>query len=249
MFFSRMQIVNAIPYPMMLLAFDLMLDNLVWFCTVTGNFSVLSDPTFSLGDLWQCIAIYCWSLETSTHWLARLSPLTIFSPHLLHQKLLHLKCCGSDGEAALVNAFSAVFPDALHLCCFLHFCGNIVRKLQELNILPATSVKCYENVKAAQHKHLRISAFGVYVWFDCACVQSHPCLDWLKFVLRVDHVAEAIVYTCRFIFRPLTLSVGPHLLIKGGLCIGCTLFFGVVLWSCSRSRKPSSMETTLVNPR
>ena len=45
------QIVNAAPHPMMLLGFDSMLDDLVPFCTVTGNFSVLSvGPTFSLSD-------------------------------------------------------------------------------------------------------------------------------------------------------------------------------------------------------
>ena len=50
--------------------------------------------------------------------------------------LQQLKCFGSDGEAALINAFSAVFSGAIHLRCFLHFRENIEHKLRELQISP-----------------------------------------------------------------------------------------------------------------
>lgn len=49
-------------------------------------------------------------------------------------ELAHLQCFGTDGEIALVNAFSAVFTKAIHLRCFLHFRQNIERKLQSLGV-------------------------------------------------------------------------------------------------------------------
>ena len=53
------RIVNAAPYPMMILAFDWTLDDLVRFCTLSGNFSVLSvDPTFSLGAFDVTVTTY-----------------------------------------------------------------------------------------------------------------------------------------------------------------------------------------------
>ena len=59
-----------------------------------------------------------------------------FASCLVNKKpeLAKLHCYGTDGEAALVNAFSAVFPKAIHLRCFLHFRENIVRKLQQLRV-------------------------------------------------------------------------------------------------------------------
>ena len=52
------RVVNAAPYPMMVLAFDWMLD-LVRFCTVPCSFSVLSfDPTFSLGSFDVTVTTY-----------------------------------------------------------------------------------------------------------------------------------------------------------------------------------------------
>ena len=48
--------------------------------------------------------------------------------------LANLRCFGTDGEAALVNTLSTVFPHAIHLRCFLHFRGNIEEKLRQLNL-------------------------------------------------------------------------------------------------------------------
>ena len=39
--------------------------------------------------------------------------------------LANLHCFGTDGEAALVNSLSTVFPHAIHQRCFRHFRGNI----------------------------------------------------------------------------------------------------------------------------
>ena len=55
--FIRM--VNAAPYPMMLIAMDYTLDDLVRFCTNPRNFSILGvDPTFNLGDFDVTVTTY-----------------------------------------------------------------------------------------------------------------------------------------------------------------------------------------------
>ena len=44
-----------------------------------------------------------------------------------------LKAFGTDGEKALYQGFSTVFPEATHLRCFNHFMTNIEEKLINLN--------------------------------------------------------------------------------------------------------------------
>lgn len=47
---AYVRLVNAGPYPMMVLTFDWMLDDLTRFCTDPNQFSIVgNDPTFSLG--------------------------------------------------------------------------------------------------------------------------------------------------------------------------------------------------------
>ena len=130
------QFVNAAPYPMMVLAFDWMLNDLIRFCTIPGNFSVLSvDPTFSLGSFDVTVTTYRHLLLMSgdkhpsmtgplfVHVKKDFATYHFFASSLVakRQELLYLKCYGSDGEAALVNAFSAVFSNAFHLHCFYTF--------------------------------------------------------------------------------------------------------------------------------
>ena len=54
----------------------------------------------------------------------------------LQSSLYKLKHFRSDGEDALVKSFSTVtaFSSNIHLHCSLHFQGNIVEKLQQLNV-------------------------------------------------------------------------------------------------------------------
>ena len=68
-------------------------------------------------------------------------------------ELSGLRCYGTDGEAALVNAFSAVFNQAIHLRCFLHFRENIERKLQQFNI-PGLVIKEYKKDVFGDVHHL-----------------------------------------------------------------------------------------------
>ena len=146
------RIVNAAPFPMMVLAFDWTLDDLVRFCTNASEFCVLGfDPTFNLGPFDVTVTTYRHMLlqkKTDPHkHPAMLGPMFIhvkkdypayhfFASALVSRRpdLTQLHCFGTDGEAALVNALSTVFPHAIHLRCFLHFRGNIEAKLRQLNL-------------------------------------------------------------------------------------------------------------------
>ena len=146
------RIVNAAPFPMMVLAFDWTLDDLVRFCTNASEFCVLGfDPTFNLGPFDVTVTTYRHMLlqkKTDPHkHPAMLGPMFIhvkkdypayhfFALALVSRRpdLTQLHCFVTDGEAALVNALSTVFPHAIHLRCFLHFRGNIEAKLRQLNL-------------------------------------------------------------------------------------------------------------------
>ena len=122
------RIVTGAPYPMMVLAFDWVLNDLVRFCASSSTtLSPLGiDPTFNLGSFDVTVTTYRHLLLTkqgniSTH------PV-LFGPLFIHVKkdfeayhffasslvskqpqLAKLHCFGTDGEVALVKAFSAVF--------------------------------------------------------------------------------------------------------------------------------------------
>ena len=150
------RIVTGAPYPMMLLAFDWTLDDIVRFCTPVSGFSIMGiDPTFNLGAFDVTVTTYRHLLLTAQQNSAKhpvcIGPLFVhvkkdfsayhfFASSLVGRRpaLTGLRCYGTDGEAALVNAFTAVFPQAIHLRCFLHFRENIERKLQQLNISIST---------------------------------------------------------------------------------------------------------------
>ena len=144
------RLVNAAPYPMMLLAYDYTLDDLHRFCTNESKFSILGvDPTFSLGEFDVTVTTYqhlmLFSRTTSKH-PVMIGPIFVhvkkdftayhfFTSSLVGQRpsLRNLRAFGTDGELALANALSASFPSAVHLRCFLHFKENIERKLHELS--------------------------------------------------------------------------------------------------------------------
>ena len=151
------RVVNAAPFPMMVLAYDYMLNDLERFCTSQRRFSILGvDPTFSLGDFDVTVTTYhhlMLSSKTNSKHPTMIGPLFIhvkkdftayhfFSSSLIGQQpnLVNVQAFGTDGEAALANALSASFPKAVHVRCFLHFKGNIEHKLSELRI-PANVAK------------------------------------------------------------------------------------------------------------
>ena len=149
------RIVTGAPFPMMVLAFDWTLDDIVRFCTSTTSFSILGvDPTFNLGAFDVTVTTYRHLLLTTKDDAHKhpvlIGPLFVhvkkdfqtyhfFASSLVSKRpeLAQLQCFGTDGETAIVKAFSAVFTKAIHLRCFLHFRQNIERKLQELRVSSA----------------------------------------------------------------------------------------------------------------
>ena len=152
---SFVRIVTGAPFPMMMLAFDWTLEDLVRFCTPSAAFSILGiDPTFSLGAFDVTVTTYRHLLLTTKDDIHKhpvlIGPLFVhvkkdfqayhfFASSLVSKRpeLAQLQCFGTDGETALVKAFSAVFTKAVHLRCFLHFRQNIERKLQEFGVSSA----------------------------------------------------------------------------------------------------------------
>lgn len=157
--------VNAAPFPMMLVAFDYTLDGLVCFCTSPTCFSILGiDPTFNLGD-------FDVTITTNRHLLLHPHgnpggmPPVMVGPMFIHvrkdfstyhffssslvgqrQQLSSLQAFGTDGELALESAFTATFPRAQHMRCFLHFRGSVERKLQELGVSRSVSGEIVKDI-------------------------------------------------------------------------------------------------------
>ena len=147
--------VKAVPEPMCVLATDHQLDDMVRFCTIPNNFSVLCiDPTFCIGEFNVTPIVYQHRLletcRTGNY------PI-VHGPILVHQKkefasyhyflstLIGLKpqlkavqAFGTDGEGALVEALKSSFPWAQQLRCFLHMRRNIKSKLNELRFTSAS---------------------------------------------------------------------------------------------------------------
>ena len=157
------RVVNAAPFPMMVLAYNYMLNDLSRFCTGNTRFSILGvDPTFSLGDFDVTVTTYqhlMVSSKASSKHPTMIGPLFIhvkkdftayhfFSSSLVGQQpsLVNLRAFGTDGETALANALSASFSKAVHVRCFLHFKGNIERKLSELTIPADVAKQFVQNI-------------------------------------------------------------------------------------------------------
>ena len=155
--------VNAAPFPMMVLAFDYTLDDLVRFCTGEKHCVLGVDPTFNLGKFDVTVTTYqhlLLELKSSPeksptllgpmfiHVCKDFAAYHFFSSALVGQrpKLSSVQAFGTDGEMALENAFMASFPSAQHVRCFLHFKGNIERKLQELKIPNAVRLEVVKDV-------------------------------------------------------------------------------------------------------
>ena len=134
------RLVNAAPFPMMVMAPEYVLDDLVHFCTSPFCFSILGvDPTFNLGEFDVTVTTYR-HLLLQHHREPEGKPPVMFGPMFVHVKkdfstyhffassligqrpqLASLKAFGTDGELALENALSAAFPCAQHLRWFFAF--------------------------------------------------------------------------------------------------------------------------------
>ena len=151
------------PEPAFVLARDRQLDDLVRFCTVAEEFSILTvDPTFNLGDFDVTPTTYRHCLLNSTR--SGISPVLIGPTMIHYRKTFHtylffastliglrpelqgLRAFGTDGEKSLVDAFAHEFRYAIHLTCFIHFRQNIKRKLHELQYPESTSKEILDDV-------------------------------------------------------------------------------------------------------
>ena len=137
--------------PAVVVATERQLNDLARFCTISGKVSIMTiDPTLSLGDFDVTVITYrhiMLSSRQSYQPLAMIGPVMVhyrkmFASYLyfgtsllgLRRELLKVKCFGTDGEQALVDAFQHAFPNSFHLTCTIHVRRNTKAKLQELGI-------------------------------------------------------------------------------------------------------------------
>ena len=141
--------IKTTPDPEIVACTDRQLDDLVRFCApLPGvNCSILTvDPTFCLGDF-ECTPITYRHLLLTTRWYG--TPPVFLGPILIHyrknfasyhfyasslvglRQLEGVRVFGTDGESALVNAFTHEFRFSIHLYCLNHIRSNIKRELQD----------------------------------------------------------------------------------------------------------------------
>ena len=68
-----------------------------------------------------------------------------------NRQLRNILCFGSDGDKALVEAFSHSFPFAIQLRCFIHFRRNIQEKLRTLGIPHQVAEEFVTDILGKQH--------------------------------------------------------------------------------------------------
>ena len=136
--------VSLAPEPAVVLATDFQLRELQRCCR---KHSVLS--TFDLGNFYVTPVAFLHPMFHSR--LTKKSPLFV-GPMLIHKRMTFstyhyfaaqlvclcpdlkpIRAFGTDGEKALYQAFSAAFPEAIHLRCFKHFTDNVEQKLRAMN--------------------------------------------------------------------------------------------------------------------
>ena len=143
--------VKCLREPAVIVATERQLNDLVRFCTPPSNFSIMTiDPTFTLGDFDVTVITYRHKLLISRQ--ANCPP-AIMGPLLIHYKksfatynffasslislrreLSAIKCFGTDGEEALIDAFKHACPNSVHLVCSIHVRRNVKAKLQDMGI-------------------------------------------------------------------------------------------------------------------
>lgn len=151
--------IKTTPDPAIILANDRQFDDLVRFCATPAGTesSILTvDPTFSLGDFECTPTTYRHLLLTTRrsaispvfvgptliHYRKNFSSFLFFAASLIaHRRRLEgLRCFGTDGEKALIDAFSHEFRFSVHLYCHIHLRGNIKNELHRRNF--PDSVAC-----------------------------------------------------------------------------------------------------------
>ena len=156
------RIVTNSPQPMAVLVYDWILRDMERFCAEPQNFTILSvDPTFNLGSFHVTVTTYRHPMLKTRqgsnpvmlgalfiHQCKTFSTYNFFFSQLvgLCPGLKNIRCFGTDGEKALVNALHTQFQSAIHLRCFLHFRGNLEDKLANLGISKANAQEFIRDV-------------------------------------------------------------------------------------------------------
>ena len=142
--------VKAGPDPALVIATDQQLNDLVKFCTSPDEFTVITvDPTFNLGDFEVTPITYRHLFLQSErtgkspvfvgpmliHYRKDFATFLYFASTLvgLRRDLERLQAFGTDGEKALIDAFSHEFGFAIHLLCAIHLRRNVKQHMQSCN--------------------------------------------------------------------------------------------------------------------
>ncbi|KAK3749032.1 hypothetical protein QZH41_006225 [Actinostola sp. cb2023] len=143
--------VTSAPEPIVLLATDEQLDDVIKFCTNDAHFGIFqADPTFSLGAFSVTTTQYEHLLLVNRR--SGKNPV-IVGPMMIHQRkgkdtykvlpkflaakrpqFKNLCALGTDGERPLSDAFLETCPDAKHLICSIHFRKNVIEHLKSVGI-------------------------------------------------------------------------------------------------------------------
>lgn len=157
------QDVKAAPQPMCVLSFNRQLDDMERFLTNNNQFGILTvDTTYNLGDFYVTALTYPHLMLQDV--TTKRSPL-LLGPVLVHQStsfsafnyfastlvgcrpsLRQVLAFGSDGDKALVEAFTHNFPFAIQLRCFIHFKRNIEEKLKSLGFSSSISQEFLDDI-------------------------------------------------------------------------------------------------------
>ena len=151
---------KAFPEPAIVVATSQQLHDIARFCTNPEESCVLTvDPTFCLGDFdvtpttYRNLLLKC--KRTGQH------PVMI-GPTMIHYSKTYmflassivgqcreteqLRVFGTDGEKALIDAFSHEFPFALHLTCFNHVRRNIKDQMSKLRLPEDVCAEILEDI-------------------------------------------------------------------------------------------------------
>ena len=155
--------VKAAPDPQCIMTFDWQVNDLVRFLTDERKFCVFTaDTTYNLGEFYVTPTTYKHPMLVDV--TSKKNP-TMAGPVLVHQrknfstfnyfastlvsfskKLRGLLAFGTDGDEALIEAFSHNFPFAIQLRCFLHMKRNIQSKLGERGLPSSVSVEFLSDI-------------------------------------------------------------------------------------------------------
>ena len=139
--------VKCLHEPAVVVAAERQLNDLARFCTVAGNFSIMTiDPTFSLGEFDVTVITYRHLMLSShqgdqipaiigpvmVHYKNTFSTYLFFASSLvgLRRVLANVKSFGTDGEQALVDAFQHEFSSSSHLTCCIHVRRNTKARIR-----------------------------------------------------------------------------------------------------------------------